>query len=363
MRLVTGKSERPLYLKIYDRVKGDIINGAFAFNSRLPSKRLLAEESGVSVITVERAYALLCDEGYVEARERSGYFVIFRSSDGFAYTSDGSCRQRAESKQLATDYPSFSADALGKTVRRVLADYGDEILEKSPNSGDFRLKNALKRYLARNREIRVDEEQIVIGSGAEYLYGLCIMLLGRDKTFAIETPSYDKIEQIYRSAGVRWESLPLNRDGIDSTSLALSNADVLHITPYKSFPSGVTASASKRHEYIRWAAKEGRFIIESDYGSEFSLASQPVETLFSISNCDNVIYLNTFSKTLSPSMRAGYMVLPKKLVGQFETKLGFYSCTVPTLEQLIIAELINDGSFERHINRVRRMLRKKQENH
>ena len=210
----------------------------------------------------------------------------------------------------------------------------------------------MKQYLARNRGINVEIEQIVIGSGAEYLYRLIVDLLGRDKIYAIESPSYQKIEQVYRAAGVKYEMLPLCNDGIDGAALAKTDADVLHTTPYRSFPTGVTASASKRYEYIRWSEKGERFIIESDYDSEFSVSSKPTETIFFLSDQDNVIYLNTFSKTIS---------LPKRLVEPFNDRLGFYSCTVPTFEQLVLTELINNGDFERHINRERRKKRREAE--
>ena len=359
MNYAVNKEMRPVYLQLYRQLRDDIIGGAFAYHSRLPSKRLLAEEAGVSTITVEHAYALLCDEGYAEARERSGYFVIFRPTDGFAASSGGSGPQLSSRRTVrAAQNPDFPVSLLSKTMRRVLTNYDCAILEKSPNSGCIELRSALKQYLARNRGIRVAVEQIVIGSGAEYLYGLIVGLLGRDRVYAIESPSYEKIEQVYRASGVRYELLPLSDDGIDGAALSASRADVLHTTPYRSFPSGVTASASKRYEYIRWANRADRFIVESDYDSEFSVSSKPAETLFGLSDCDNVIYLNTFSKTISPSLRVGYMVLPKGLVKPFEEKLGFYSCTVPTFEQFVLTELIASGDFERHINRVRRSMRK-----
>ena len=163
---------------------------------------------------------------------------------------------------------------------------------------------------------------------------------------------------MYRAAGVRYELLPLSDDGIDGAALSGSRADVLHTTPYRSFPTGVTASASKRYEYISWSSSGDRFIVESDYDSEFSVSQKPADTLFVLSDRDNVIYLNTFSKTISPSLRVGYMVLPKRLVKTFEERLGFYSCTVPTFEQLVLTELLNSGDFERHINRVRRAKRR-----
>ncbi len=351
MNYIIDKNDRPVYLQLYRQVRDDIIGGAFPYGSRLPSKRVLAEESGVSTVTVEHAYALLCDEGYARPMERSGYFVIFRRDKGYAAAVGTPEPPAIPAPQT---YPGFSLSILSKTMRRVLTEYHDVILDKSPNSGRLELRGAIRQYLARNRRINVSTEQIIIGSGAEYLYGLIVDLLGRDKTYAIESPSYDKLELIYRSAGVECERLPLAADGIDSLALAGSQADVLHTTPYRSFPSGVTASASKRHEYIRWAETGGRFIIESDYGSEFSVASQPMETLFVLSKQDNVIYLNTFSKTISPSIRVGYMVLPRQLVQPFQERLGFYSCTVPTFEQFVLTELINGGDFERHINRVRR---------
>ena len=205
----------------------------------------------------------------------------------------------------------------------------------------------------------MESNQIIIGSGAEYLYGLVITMLGRKHIYGIESPSYKKIEQIYSAADVEYELLPLSHDGIDSLALAKTKANVIHTTPYRSFPTGITASANKRHEYIRWASKNGRIIIEDDFESEFSVSSKPEDTLFALSGYDNVIYMNTFSKTISPALRVGYMVLPKCLVSEFDKKLGFYSCTVPTFEQFVLAELINSGDFERHINRVRRSLRKK----
>lgn len=355
MKYRIDKRNRPVYLQLYRQIRDDITSGVFKFNTKLPSKRLLADEVDVSTVTVEHAYALLCDEGYIEPRERSGYFVIFSPGDGFAEVSHISKLPKTHASSARSTFP---ISILSKTMRRVLTDYNDVILEKSPNVGCVELRTALKQYLARNRGITAEIEQIVIGSGAEYLYRLIVDLIGRDKIYAIESPSYQKIEQVYQAAGVKYEPLPLCNDGIDGAALLKTDADVLHTTPYRSFPSGVTASASKRYEYIRWSEKGDRFIIESDYDSEFSISSKPTETLFSLSDNDNVIYLNTFSKTISPSIRVGYMVLPKRLVKPFNERLGFYSCTVPTFEQYVLTELLNNGDFERHINRERRNKRR-----
>ena len=357
MKYKIDKSVRPVYLQIYSQIKDDIINGNFPYNTKLPSKRLLADETETSTVTVEHAYSLLCDEGYVESRERSGFFVLFRNSDGFALPPAAEIGENNIS-YTHHESPDFPFSVLAKTMRSVISDLGEAILEKSPNKGCAELRVAIKRYLSRNRGIHVDTEQIVVGSGAEYLYGLIIELLGRSRTYGIEHPSYKKIEQVYRASEISFEALRLSTDGIDSASLAATAASVLHTTPYRSYPSGVSASASKRHEYIRWANSGDRYIIEDDFESEFSVSTKPEDTLFALSDKDNVIYLNTFSKTVSPSLRIGYMVLPKKLVDSFDGRLGFYSCTVPTFEQHVIARLLQNGDFERHINKVRRNKRK-----
>lgn len=359
MRYIIDKENRPVYLQLYKQIRDDIIAQNYKYNTKLPSKRSLAEETGVSTITVEHAYALLCDEGYVESRERSGFVVIFRKTDGFAATSSEHHTEHP-GHRVEHNYPDFPLSVISKTMRKVLTDHGDLLLEKSPNCGCTELRNAIRHYLARNRGIQVDVEQIIIGSGSEYLYGLIVELLGRNRIYAIESPSYKKIEQVYKATEITYDPLSLSHSGINSDALAATKASVLHTTPYRSYPSGVTATASKRHEYIRWSEKNDRYIIEDDFESEFSVSTKPTETLFALSNNDNVIYLNTFSKTISPSLRIGYMVLPRHLVKGFNEKLGFYSCTVPTFMQYVLTELINNGDFERHINRVRRRLRKHQ---
>ena len=359
MKYAIDKNSRPVYLQIYKQIRQDIIDGIYLPGTKLPSIRLLCDELSVSTVTVDHAYALLCDEGYVEARERSGFIVIFRKDDNFAATAEHLPKKMpiAHNKH---DHPDFPFSVLGKTMRKVLSDYADVLLEKSPNAGCTELREAIKHYLIRNRGMNVDSNQIIIGSGAEYLYGLIIAMLGRKHVYGIESPSYQKIEQIYQATDVEYELLPLSHDGIDSSALAKAKASVIHTTPYRSFPTGITASANKRHEYIRWSSKKDRYIIEDDFESEFSVSTKSEETLFSLSKYNNVIYLNTFSKTISPALRVAYMVLPVALVNEFENKLGFYSCTVPTFEQYVLAELINNGDFERHINRVRRRKRKMQ---
>ena len=357
MKYVIDKEKRPVYLQIYNQIREDIVNDILRFDSKLPSSRARAEELGISTVTVEHAYALLSDEGYVESRERSGYVVSFRKADGFASTAKTTHKYHPATETKHA-YPDFPLSVLSKTMRKVLTEHGDLLLEKSPNNGCAELREAIRQYLARNRGISVDTEQIIIGSGSEYLYEHIIMMLGRSHTYGIEYPSYKKIEEIYHASEVSYELLPLSHDGIDSAALSNTTTSVIHTTPYRSFPTGVSATASKLHEYVRWANQKNRYIIEDDFESEFSVSTKPTDTLFALSKNDNVIYLNTFSKPISPSLRIGYMVLPKHLVKTSEEKLGFYSCTVPTFMQYVLTELIDNGDFERHINRVRRYLRK-----
>ena len=352
------KKEKPAYLALYEKLRQEIVQGDWVAGDRLPSRRQMARERGLSAVTVEHSYELLCQEGYAEARPKSGYYVIYRSGDGFALPT--AIHAHAPIPHDFSPRQSFPFSVLARTMRRVLTDYGEAILDKAPNAGCEALRSAIARYLGRNRGIRAGMDQIIIGSGAEYLYGMVVELLGSGLQYAIEKPSYAKIEQVYRARGIRCDLLPLGQDGITSESLRSTRASVLHITPYRSFPSGVTASASKRREYLRWASQGERYIVEDDFESEFSLLRKPEETVYSMSVRENVIYLNTFSRTVSPSLRVGYMVLPTGLLPLFAERLGFYSCTVPAFEQYVLAELMDNGDFERHINRIRREKRKKQ---
>lgn len=353
---IERESARPAYLQLYTHLRRDIVEGRYAAGERLPSKRLLAEEMGISVITVEHAYAILCDEGYAESRQRSGYFVIYQRDEFLPVTEEeGLPSVPVGHAHAGSDFP-FSV--LAKTMRRVLSSYGERILVKSPNRGCAELRSAIAGYLARTQGITVGAEQIVVGAGAEYLYSLIAQLFGKEHIFALESPSYDKIRSVYEASGVRCEMLRLGRDGIRREELAATAATVLHVTPFHSFPSHVTADVSKRNEYLAWARAREGYIIEDNYDSELTLSKKNEDTLFSMAGGERVIYLNTFSQTIAPSFRVGYLVLPQALLAEFESRLGFYSCTVSVFEQYVLAELIRGGDFERHVHRVRRRRRR-----
>lgn len=370
---VEKNTGEPAYMQLYRQIREDITRGIYSYGDRLLSKRQLASETGTSVITVEHACALLADEGYIEPRERSGFYVIYREQDSFPVASGLTAERRNMRETPGSagedggrpDVPKASApesffpfSTFSRTMRRVLSEKGEKILERSPNTGIPELRGAIASYLARSRGIEVSPQQIVIGSGAEYLYTLIVQMLGRDRVYALEDPSYIKIQKVYEANGAVCEHLKMGEDGILSGELARSRAGVLHVTPFNSYPSGITATASKRHEYIRWAKERRAFVVEDDFDSEFSMLTKAEDTLFSLEPDGTVIYVNTFSRTMAASMRVGYMVLPPVLLPVFERNTGFYSCTVPVYDQYVLAEFLSSGDFERHINRVRRARRR-----
>ena len=396
--VINPEIKQPAYMQLYSRIREDITKGICPFRSKLPSKRYLASETGTSVITVQHAYDLLADEGYIESRERSGYYVIYKenelfpvassaddysnasgsavsgaAADGYAASgaaADGVTAELYDTSEIheISDIPirgpivtpeqeQFPFNILARKARKVLSEYGESLLERSPNSGTVLLREAIAQYLARSRRMNVAPDQIVIGSGSEYLYNLIVQILGRDRTFALEDPSYEKIRLVYEASGVHCEMLPMDREGVRLGSLRHSAASVLHVTPFNSYPSGITATASRRAGYIKWASSKDRYIIEDDFDSEFSMSTKAEDTLFSLEPHRSVIYMNTFTRTLSPAVRVGYMVLPAEQSAAMQEKISIYSCTVPVFTQHLLAELISSGDFERHINRVRRRRR------
>ena len=338
------------YVEVYERMRQAIVEGGYAGGARLPSKRVAAREAGVSVVTVEHAYRLLCDEGYAEARARSGFFVAYRERDARAGRG-GAARVRPNNHRTPAAFP-FSIFA--RALRGVVARYGERLLIKSPNRGTVELREAIAAYLARARGMRVKASQIVVGSGAEYLYGLLAQMFP-GRTIAVEDPSYAPIRAVYEAHGVRVRPLRLGENGIASAALGRLGGGILHVTPDRSYPTGVTADASKRHEYVRWARERDGLLIEDDFDSELAPGRRGAETLFALEGGARVVYLNTFSKTIAPSLRVGYMALPERLLPVYAERVGFYSCTVPVFEQLFLADFLNGGDFERHVNRLRRL--------
>ncbi|MDE6036572.1 MAG: PLP-dependent aminotransferase family protein [Ruminococcus sp.] len=346
------KSPEPVYMQIYNTLRNRIISGAFPYGTKLPSKRSLALDCGVSTVTIEHAYSVLCDEDYCESRERSGHYVTYSPERNFP-SGMSTGKYTVKSTESVSVKPDVSFTAFAGRMRKVLSDYGERVLMKSEYNGCPELREAISLYLLRSRNINVTPEQVIIGSGAEYLYGICIQMLGRERIIALENPSYEKIKAVYNANGAVCDMLSMDSEGIIPDELARTPATVLHVTPFNSFPSNITTSAGRRKKYIEWAEIRNAYIIEDDYDSEFILTGTAPETLFSMCPEGKVIYINTFSKTIAPSIRAGYMLLPQCLLPMYREKVGFYSCTVPVLEQYFLADWINSGDFERNINRIR----------
>ena len=318
----------------------------------------MADLNGCSVITVEKAYEILADEGYVVPVERSGYFVC--ELDVFVAETTASLKQtilHIDENEKASVSGDFEHSLWFKTVRKVISEKGDKLFVKSPGEGCGVLRNAIADYLLRYRGMLAQPRQIIIGSGAEQLYEMVVKILGRDKIYGIEDPSYKQIEAVYRGEDAEIVKLKMGKDGIESSALGKTEMDVLHVTPFRSYPTDVTTSINKRYEYLKWA-EQGKYIVEDDFNSEFFIPGQPIESLYSLDTRESVIYINTFSKSLSPSMRMGYMILPEKLLPVYTEKMGQFSCSVPVLDQYILAEFISSGNFERHLNRMRRKLKK-----
>lgn len=349
---IDRESSVPAYMQVYNELRNRIISGAFVHGAKLPSKRELARDCLVSLPTIEHAYQLLCDEGFCEMRPRSGCYVKYAVESFFPVSAtEETIFQIDRDNILHNDNIPFSSVAA--MLRKVILDYGERILMKSPKGGCSQLRDAICRYLSRCRNINVSREQVIIGSGAEYLYGICIQMLGRGKTVALESPSYEKIEAVYKANGAVCDLLEMDGEGIRTDELSRTSAEILHVTPFNSFPSGVTASAKRRQIYLGWAYQRNAVIIEDDYDSEYTLNGKAPQTLFAQSESAHVIYINTFSKTIAPSIRVAYMLLPEKLLPLYEQTVGFYSCTVPMFEQFFLAEWLDSGEFERTINRVR----------
>ena len=353
-----------LYEYLYKCIKNDILQGNIIPGEKLPSKRSFAKNLGISVITVENAYDQLAAEGYIYSMPKRGFYVTdFKKAieiekknitKEMVPLTSGDSGYLADFSSNQTQSELFPFTIWKKMVREVLNENQMQLMTNPPCGGILYLREAIATYLKEFRGMTVLPEQIIIGAGTEYLYGLLIQLFGKDKIYAVENPGYRKIPQIYKSHQVQCEYINMDDDGVNVSELEEKKADILHITPSHHYPTGIVMPISRRYELLSWASKgENRYIIEDDYDSELRLSGQPIPTLQSIDVSDKVIYMNTFTKTLSSTVRISYMVLPGHLLDQFYKKLSFYSCTVSNFEQYTLAKFIQEGYFEKHINRLR----------
>lgn len=353
----------PLYEYLCRCIRSDILGGVLPAGTRLPSKRALAEHLHVSVITVESAYSQLEAEGYLQAQPKRGFFVaaveqippVLRETAPLPEQSPP--RWRLDLSRNQVDTARFPVSTWARLTRQVLSEEPEALLSPVPHQGLAALRQAIAADLRDFRGMAVSPEQIVIGAGAEYLYLLLAQLLGRDTVFALEDPGYPKIRQVYDACGAACVPIPLDGQGIGLEALAASGASALHISPNHQYPTGLVTPIARRQALLRWADDTGGTVIEDDYDSEFRFTGRPIPTLQSIDSRGRVIYLNTFSQTISPSMRLGFLVLPPRLLEQYRRELGFYACTVPALEQHVLARFISGGHYERHLSRMRKEYR------
>lgn len=415
------RGNEPIYEYLYRQIKNDINSHKIKPKEKLPSKRALAKHLNISTITVENTYSQLMAEGYIYSMPRSGFYVSDISVDNYNVNIEYNIRSeisgvnieaiqkfkqnfKQEPKQelikevglvskqefmhefnqevnqdhikeyeLQKDTPNYFIDFVSnntapdnfpfttwaKLMRETMSKERDNLMIKSPSEGVYQLRHAIVNYLYQFRGIIVEPEQIIVGAGTEYLYGLIVQLLGHKCKYAVEDPGYQKIARIYKANRVECVHIPLDEDGISIDELERSNADVLHISPSHHFPSGIVTPINRRYEILSWAAKsKERYIIEDDYDSEFRLLGKPIPALQSIDVSDKVIYINTFSKSLTSTIRISYMVLPKPLIERYNKELGFYACTVSNFEQYTLAKFLEQGYLEKHINRMRNHYRK-----
>ena len=353
----------PLYESLYRHIRQDILDGVLREGDRLPSKRALAEHLRLSVITVESAYQQLEAEGYVYTLPRRGFFVsrVERTSAPAAAAAisppPAPAVWKLDLRSNQVDSTRFPAATWARLTRQVLSEGASAFLSPIPHQGLPALRQAIADDLRDFRGMAVSPEQIVIGAGAEYLYLLLAQLLGRDAVFALEDPGYPKIRQVYTKSGAVCRPIPLDGHGMDVDALIASGATVAHLSPSHHYPTGLVTSIGRRQALLRWAETVGGTIIEDDYDSEFRFSGRPIPTLQSIDRSGRVIYMNTFSQTISPSMRVGFMVLPLRLLEQYRNELDFYACTVPALEQHVLARFLSGGHYEQHLSRMRKEYR------
>ena len=353
----------PLYVYLYQCLKKDISEGKIEPGTKLPSKRAFAGNLGVSTITIENAYGQLESEGYIQSVPKKGYYVVDIPNLNVKKGTVKAVEHKSDYKEAndlfdissnKADAGSFPFSVWSKLMRETLSEKTEQLLDNSEKTGVWELRVSIAEHLSSYRGMDIDPNQIIIGAGTEYLYGVLVNLLGRDKVFCVENPGYMKPKQIYESNNVKCVYADIDEQGISVKKIREKKADVIHICPTHHFPTGITMPVSRRYELLAWAnEKDGRYIIEDDYDSEFRVNGRPISPFFNIDACEKVIYMNTFSKSLASTMRISYMILPEHLLKKYRQELGFYSCTVPTFEQYTLASFISRGYFEKHINRMR----------
>lgn len=380
-----GGAKAPLYEKIYEYIKNEIVDGKISRGEKLPSTRLLAKNLSVSRSTVELAYDQLLAEGYIEAEPYRGYFVcdieaLYQLEQrnhiqeklqagqswqpgwktGIKHGAGSSKQKEIDFSPYTIDTQNFPYNVWRKLHKNVLLDDREEILLSGDGQGDYELRVAIADYLHQARGVNCVAEQIIIGAGNEYLELLLTQVLGEKKTVLMDEPTYLQAYRTFSNMGYLVKNIPAEQGSMPIEAVRRENADVLYVMPSHQFPLGTVMPLKQRLELLKWASeKEGRYLIEDDHDSEYRYKGKPIPSLQSIDHEEKVIYLGTFSKSIAPSLRISYMVLPQHLLKNYQNFCGFYSTTVSKIQQEVLREFISGGYFERHLNKMRGIYKNK----
>lgn len=357
------KDKMPLYEQIYLYIKENIIAGKIPYQEKLPSTRLLAKHLEVSRSTVELAYEQLLSEGYIEAEPYRGYFVaqieglyhLTREKETYVERkAEKTERYRFDFSPNGVDLRSFPYNAWRKLSKDILVDDKMELFRLGNPQGELSFREAICKYLYQARGVNCCPEQVIVGAGSDYLLMLLCSILGREHIIAVENPTYKQAYRLFVSQSYPVIPIEMDKYGMRVSSLENMEADVAYVTPSHQYPTGIVMPMKRRMELLRWAnEKEGRYIIEDDYDSEFRYKGKPIPALQGNDGNGRVIYLGTFSKSIAPAIRMSYMVLPEGLLRIYQSKCGFISSTVSKVDQLIVQHFVEDGYYERHLNKTR----------
>jgi len=365
-------SSTPLYEQLYLRIKQGIENNTLKKDDSLPSKRRLADHLEISLTTVESAYMQLETEGYIKSVPRVGFFVAtdldlpnkpIKDSDEKVTISEERRREwRIDFLTDRIDPVVFPQKTYAKIARDAILDDYAYHLDRGHPQGSVEFRKKVAELLYAYRGFSTSYKNIVIGSGSEQLLSFLTLLLGRNATVAIENPCYPKNYHLYKSYGIQTIPVGLDQEGVDVSALKSTNASIIHTTPSHQYPTGIVTTINKRSELLHWASrKDNRFIIEDDYDSEFRFYGTPIPAMKGLDDLGNVIYMNSFSKMLSPGFRVAYMVLPDRLLEDANHLFSFYGSGVPAFQQLVLTKFIESGAFEKNHRKMKKNYRHKRD--
>ncbi|MFD1414307.1 MocR-like pyridoxine biosynthesis transcription factor PdxR [Oceanobacillus jeddahense] len=358
----------PLYEQLYEFIKQEIVQERLPYGQKLPSKRKLANHLEVSQNTVETAFEQLLAEGYITSQPRKGFYVLAHGDLEFVeHATKKEISKVAEDTAILFDFSpnkidteAFPFSAWRKLNRQVIDETNHDLLLLGEAQGDKELREAIAHYVYHARGIDCDPDTIVVGAGIEVLMQQLLSLLSRSTIFGIEDPGYQLMMKLITHFGFLGRALDMNEEGVSIEAIRLLEPDYIYVTPSNHFPYGTVTSINRRNQLLQWANEaESRYIIEDDYDSEFRYTGKTIPPMKKMDFNDRVIYLGSFSKSLIPSLRISYMILPKSLLEQYRDRLTFHHSTVSRIDQHVLAHFIQEGYFEKHLNRMRKIYRKK----